>query len=586
MYFNLLYVCLLPFHFQLFDKIIIVGAVETDEDHLKYETQCGKLPSPVSSRITNAKKAEKHYPWVVLVTRNNEHIEKNKYKGLLCGGSIITPNSVITAAHCICGYKPWDYKDIFMVPKAILKKTQCQGGLGKVKDKDNLENEITEVNKITVHAGSKSKKQANLEFIILYAIVHDEYDNPRQMTPWVGQYDLGLLRTFHTKDNGIRFYPRNNLRTDFLVGPICLAAENVKLIGMEIEMVGWGWLYHESETTNSGEEGPEENQHTCTTNAFGPIHERLQYCDVNYLKIHEWKCDMVKKTNHAKGFEMYLEHTLKLKEPEKKNVIKRILKPGATKQYPPGYDYEKCKAWWNKAESLVNEKTQTSNIDKLREIWKDTLQIEIGELIKKKGSNKKDKFAPLERCYKDTLFEDYGWCFTLGGIPSEQWGFCDISCKTMSNYHNRHDTAPDIYRKMSWIVDSKDPQKCINHLKEVDKIGSICVKPLLPTILIPQFTLDEKENLHYYINYQEEPKDYANHKEFGYQEMCSGDSGSGNWIYDSENQRASLVGITSHSLNWDGPHECSGPSVVTSTTLPQFNNWIKKHAMINFVNFV
>ena len=68
--------------------------------------------------------------------------------------------------------------------------------------------------------------------------------------------------------------------------------------------------------------------------------------------------------------------------------------------------------------------------------------------------------------------------------------------------------------------------------------------------------------------------------------MCSGDSGSGNWIYDSENQRASLVGITSHSLNWDGPHECSEPSVVTSTTLPQFNNWIKKHAMINFFNNV
>ena len=295
MYFNFLYFCLLSYHLQLFDKNINVGAVETDEDHLKYESQCGILPSPVSSRITNAKEAERHYPWVVLVTRNNKHIEKNKYTGFECSGSIITPNSVITAAHCICGYIPSDYKEIFMVPKAILKKTECQGGLGKVKNKENLENEITDVNKITVHAGSRSKKEVNLEFTILYAIVYDEYSQPRQMTPWTGQYDLGLLRTFHSKDNGIRFYTRNNLGTDFQVGPICLAEKNVKLTKREIEMVGWGLLYHESETTNSGEEGPEENQHTCTTNAYGPIHERLQHCDVNYLKIHEWKCDMDQK---------------------------------------------------------------------------------------------------------------------------------------------------------------------------------------------------------------------------------------------------------------------------------------------------
>ena len=147
----------------------------------------------------------------------------------------------------------------------------------------------------------------------------------------------------------------------------------------------------------------------------------------------------------------------------------------------------------------------------------------------------------------------------------------------MKDHQSGHGTAPDEYHKMVWKVDSDNPQKCMEHYKDDSrKIGSICVKQLLPTISAPQFTLDQTETLRFYMNYQQTPDSYAKVDEWGTQLPCKGDSGSGHWIYDSVNQRSSLVGMTSRNLG----HGCGAPAIITDTTLPQFNNWIKKHAKI------
>ena len=54
-------------------------------------TGCGKRP--VSSRVVNGQDAAPHsWPWQVSLRKNGYH---------LCGGSLIRPNWIVTAAHCV-----------------------------------------------------------------------------------------------------------------------------------------------------------------------------------------------------------------------------------------------------------------------------------------------------------------------------------------------------------------------------------------------------------------------------------------------------------------------------------------------------
>ena len=174
------------------------------------------------------------------------------------------------------------------------------------------------------------------------------------------------------------------------------------------------------------------------------------------------------------------------------------------------------------------------------------------------------------------LFAKNGWCFTSGGIPSGEWGFCDTSCNSMRDSMIGDSTVPDIYHKMVWEVDRKDPLGCIKDWKDTDKKGFLCVKSLYPTVPVPQFKLNEQRNLEHYINNQEEPgKDYYIQGKWGTQQMCLGDSGAGNWVFDPKIERASMVGVQAQSLGF-----CSSPSLVTDITSTDFINWIKKHANI------
>ena len=273
-----------------------------------------------------------------------------------------------------------------------------------------------------------------------------------------------------------------------------MASQNADLTKEEIEVVGWGKRYGESETddTSHGDHDPVQNKHACTTNTYGPIEGRMLHCDVNYLKTQLWQCDMEAKDGMGMmRFTKYLKNTLKLKNSE----IKLYQQPQEGKYYPPGYKYEECVDTWEKANLAVNHKLKESNMDKLREIWKDVTQIEIGEILKLAG--KKVIFNALNTCYKKELFTQNGWCFTTDGIRSKRWGFCDLSCKLMKDRDTGSDTTPPRYHRMIWEVDTKHPDKCIKD-DSYKKAWFACVKPLMPAVEVPQFTIGKNKELSYY----------------------------------------------------------------------------------------
>ena len=69
--------------------------------------ECGKRPS--SARVVNGDNAAPHaWPWQVSLRRNGHY---GRYH--FCGGSLIRPNWVVTAAHCV--YKNTDPSDYTVV---------------------------------------------------------------------------------------------------------------------------------------------------------------------------------------------------------------------------------------------------------------------------------------------------------------------------------------------------------------------------------------------------------------------------------------------------------------------------------------
>ena len=140
----------------------------------------------------------------------------------------------------------------------------------------------------------------------MYAFIYDGYSDKGfhddRGKDKEADADLAMIKTCNNEPDGKYFYYENELLDGFKIGPICLPAENVEITGIQIETVGWGIRYGEVVNKKDGpnKNDPVQRKHSCITNTYGPITQRKQHCDVHYLKIFGWSCDMgakAEKTN-------------------------------------------------------------------------------------------------------------------------------------------------------------------------------------------------------------------------------------------------------------------------------------------------
>ncbi|XP_011205096.2 chymotrypsin-2-like isoform X6 [Bactrocera dorsalis] len=85
----------LPILLIIFAVVTIFSAIDANESTI--------LDRPQIRIYGGQNAAEGQFPYQVLVTRADDGYIT------VCGGAIISRNYVLTAAHCVNGYSPWDY---------------------------------------------------------------------------------------------------------------------------------------------------------------------------------------------------------------------------------------------------------------------------------------------------------------------------------------------------------------------------------------------------------------------------------------------------------------------------------------------
>ena len=218
------------------------SSIDIDSDHKLKNPECGYLPESLenpsaSSRISNAEEANRHYPWVIGVGRQNKLFPKckNPRQCNVCDGVIITQTAALTASHCICGV-PWMYaKSLKDVDKLIL---ECKGG-----DIVNFQvlppNEVTFLNKLSAGYGSKDRSQQRV-VKIRTAYVMGSKKKHKDIASFE---DVGLLLTKDVTGQGDTFYQHTVPEGNVDVGSVCLAAEKKRKPHMYegiVTTVGWG----------------------------------------------------------------------------------------------------------------------------------------------------------------------------------------------------------------------------------------------------------------------------------------------------------------------------------------------------------
>ena len=517
---------LLLYHILFFN---VSNGIEFDKDHLKKYPECGVLPTQSSGRISNSLPSEIQYPWVIRVRRKNSF--RNPV-ATICGGSIITKNTAITSAHCICGVSASYEKE----SEDIKDKLKCKGKsicfIYLDPSANSLENEITKdndnkpINTITAGVGSENRNEV-LEIEIPFAFIMSDVKD---------EIDLGVLKTSDDKDNkGANFYPQSDAKWKNKIGPICLSAANSDLTQDEIVMVGWGKQYSEIKSSVHGIRNPKKYLHSCTTNQFGPLEYRFQHCDVSDMKSHQWTCGM-----------------------EEKQGIKK---------WPPSYDDKLCSKFEEQAEEAIIQAASNAGLDVLDKWKTEVNQFEIG---KKSGMG---IYKVENICYRKRMFQERGWCFVKRS--GNAWGFCDYSCDQMKE---PSDTKPNTYHKITWRIDKKQRSRCIEKEDEHPE-WIVCIQSMIPNTLVYQFKVKKQERLTLEGERHEKSEKYSP-KPYGTQLPCQGDSGSGHWITDSTKKKAALIGITVSSgkrmsrIKEDATY-CGHSSHMLKSNENRILNWIK-----------
>ena len=158
----------------------------------------------------------------------------------------------------------------------------------------------------------------------------------------------------------------------------------------------------------------------------------------------------------------------------------------------------------------------------------------------------------------------------------------------------KNNALPSIYHKMVWQYPSKLPRNCPDshyNNKDPDKNVKpyyICTPSFLPQTSVFRFNTDGNNKLQFYDAYKEKIEDTLNgisideQKLIGYQNQCSGDSGSGHWMYDSTKKKRALVAIQSHTPYTVTQGSFRGLSTHNLlTTYPDILQWIKKWSGIS-----
>ncbi|XP_015793396.1 coagulation factor XI-like [Tetranychus urticae] len=187
-------ICCFVLSVTAFDAFDIVSTTTTsfdqeDSDEDDNQPTCGKQTVQRLGRGGRVVGGQNSYPgefpWTVSIRLPLKHH---------CGGAIVSPEWILTAAHCVANYGPEDYR---VRLGSILKDDQFQ--------------------------------ERGLVMKVVDVIIHEQYASPRRYS-----HDIALLRL----ESPLNF-------TDF-VSPICLpppeyVTKDNSYKGIKATVVGWGW---------------------------------------------------------------------------------------------------------------------------------------------------------------------------------------------------------------------------------------------------------------------------------------------------------------------------------------------------------